>query len=342
MTGLRQFDRDSMERIADVVRAVEKKPPEATRRGKRDPATSKEVRWAVTGTNAKYPSYPIEGPCYVVKFGELVPSPDPPYPGAEVTQALSPYDPEWSELAVDPDGNTYDEGTIVRVERHDGRWWIRPQSTASGSTVTPLSLYGSNYYLTSGASYPRGGSYGTTEYWTLGYPYVSGPEADNNVEVVAVGAAGDHFLKVNTSGYYLISLYCTFAAYFTGTATATATTSTNSGHNHTVSTYAGAGRMATVKSSLWYRTADSGSYTTTVSRSAMVGYAITEIGPPYANNTPLGSMSKTIGVNLTAGWRLQQRLHFGANWSTTDHQLDQPGCQMAIQYCGDTQTEASA
>jgi hypothetical protein len=145
-----------MERIADVVRAVEKKPPEATRRGKRDPATSKEVRWAVTGTNAKYPSYPIEGPCYVVKFGELVPSPDPPYPGAEVTQALSPYDPEWSELAVDPDGNTYDEGTIVRVERHDGRWWIRPQGTATPTTNYLANTWGTT--STSGGIYVDGSS----------------------------------------------------------------------------------------------------------------------------------------------------------------------------------------
>lgn len=303
---------------------------------------ARPLRWARTTTNSDYPDYPDNGPTYVVAFGDCVASPSP-VPGTSSSPSFTAFSPAWKEIAVDPDGGTWDEGSIVRVERHDdGQWWIRPKAAASGSTVTPLSLYGSNYYLTSGASYPRGGSYGATEYWTLGYPYVSGPEADNNVEVVAVGAAGDHFLKVNTSGYYLISLYCTFAAYFTGTTTATATTSTNSGHNHTVSTYAGAGRMATVQSSLWYRTADSGSYTNVVSRSALVGYAITEIGPPYANNTPPGSMSKTIGVNLTAGWRLQQRLHFGQNWSTTDHQLDQPGCQMLIQYLGDTQTEASA
>lgn len=132
MADIRQFSAGSQQRIADAVRLVEQSPILRTPPTRRDVSPSaREVRWARTTTSYAWPSYPTEGPVYVVEFGEYIPSPDPPYPGASVTNSFTPYDPEWKEIAVDPSGGKWDQGTVVRVERHEGRWWIRPAAAAA-------------------------------------------------------------------------------------------------------------------------------------------------------------------------------------------------------------------
>ena len=128
MADIRQFSAESQQRIADVVRRVEQSPIVRTAPTRRDVSHSaREVRWARTTTSYAWPSYPTEGPVYVVEFGEYAPSPDPPYPGASVTNSFTAYDPEWKEIAVDPSGGRWEQDSVVRVERHEGRWWIRPK-----------------------------------------------------------------------------------------------------------------------------------------------------------------------------------------------------------------------
>ena len=101
MANISQFSRESQQRIADVVRRVEQSPPAPSQRGHRITPHAKEVRWGVTATTYEHPTYPNSGPVYAVKLGELVPSPDPPYPGATITKALVPYDPAVEIVATD-------------------------------------------------------------------------------------------------------------------------------------------------------------------------------------------------------------------------------------------------
>ena len=195
MANISQFNRESQQRIADVVRRVEQSPPAPSQRGHRITPHAKEVRWGVTATTYEHPTYPNSGPVYGVKLGELVPSPDPPYPGATITKSLVPYDPAVEIVATDPDGGTWEEGSTVRVERHDGRWWIRPASTAGSTYVVPADVYGTvgaNRIYQDGASSADTSPYQITSSGLWCFP---------NLEGVTTNSIGSSIIRNTPSTY---------------------------------------------------------------------------------------------------------------------------------------------
>lgn len=163
---IRTLSDASLQRIGDVVRTVEQSP--LVRQSRPKPgrgSQSRVIRWARTTTSQDYPDYPDAGPVYVVEFGDCVASPSP-VPGATSSQSFTAYNPEWKGIAVDPSGGTWDEGSIVRVERHDdGQWWIRPQGGGTPSTAYLANTWGTT--STSGGIYVDGSSTADTSPFDL-------------------------------------------------------------------------------------------------------------------------------------------------------------------------------
>lgn len=81
------------------------------------------IRWARTTTNYEYPTYPSSGGVYVVEMGDY--EPDTLVPGDTPDKTFTPYDPAWTEVAVEPHSFPIAINTIVRCELQDGIWWIR-------------------------------------------------------------------------------------------------------------------------------------------------------------------------------------------------------------------------
>lgn len=343
-TSITTFDESTSHRILRMLRDYERRPPEIGNRHGRDVSpAAREIRWGRTTTNYYYPTYPTAGPAYVVEFGDYDPSPDPPYPGATITNTFTAYSPEWQEVAVDPsDGALIAEGTVVRIERHDGRYWIRPASTPSGN---PFMLRDSNVVLTGGSSGPRGGSYGTTEYYTVGYQEYIGSQSANNVTGLEVSTAGDPFFSVAVSGLYLVrlSMQCILSGWATAE-TYTYTTgaaSAGTSHTHPVDTYAGIGAVCQVSSYLERRVGGSGSWTylgrPSLGMATLSGYSLQS----GLSSAPYGSATWECLLNLTAGWQVRQSIYLDQYASTTDHELTDPYCQVTIQYLGDESTAVS-
>lgn len=171
------FDESTAARLVRMLRDHERRPPEIGNRHGRDvSAQAREIRWGRTTTNYYYPTYPSAGPAYVVEFGDYSPSPDPPYPGATVTNTFTPYDPAWQEIAVDPsNGTLIAEGTVVRIERHDGRYWIRP---AASGVIVPAhvcsSLGSSNQVYQDGSATADTSPYQLTSAGIWCFPSITG------------------------------------------------------------------------------------------------------------------------------------------------------------------------
>lgn len=232
-----------------------------------------------------------------------------------------------------------DTETYARYFHDEDKWVITPPVGGTSSSSTPLYLIGSTRYKTGSSTWTRGGTYASSEYWTLGYGRLFGSETDNNADIKTVSAAGDHFWEVDQSGWYRISIYDTFQGAYTGTTTATATTSTTSGHNHTATVYDGTGRMWQVGGTFYYKTSVGGAYTA-ISDSSVIGYALNEVGASYAPNTPRGSIACVLFLNLTSGWLIQRRFGCSAN-SLNEHEIAWEDGRMQIEYMGATQTEFS-
>ena len=346
MTTIRTFDESTMDRLAAMLREWERLPPDAPNRGGRGVSPSaREVRFARTTTNYYYPTYPTSGPAYVVELGQYDPSPDPPYPGATITNTFTPYDPEWKVIAVDPTAGTLIANTtVVRIDKHDGRWWIIPAAAAVAS-VAPIVFYDTSFVITSGASKPRGGGYNTTEYDTVVYNYTRGSRTANQVTPMLAVVAQDPFVEILTTGRYLVtvSVRSNIDSDYTGTAngdeTNTYTTSgpsTGTSHTHTVATYAGTRLFGEWQSTFRKRVGSGGAWGT-INESAvkMVGV----IQPVYNNlsNNPNTVLVREMILTLTAGWQITHRISFSGN-SQTDQTLDPQDSILSIQYLGDNET----
>lgn len=224
MANISQFNRESQQRIADVVRRVEQSPPAPSQRGHRITPHAKEVRWGITATTYEHPTYPSSGPVYGVKLGELVPSPDPPYPGATVTNTLVPYDPAVEIIATDPEGNSWGEGSIVRVERHDGRWWIRPEYSS-----TPMewkSLYLTCDLVNGGGSqitYSAAGGWKVYQHWGTdgGYTLAANTSRSTYTDwCFSLDTAGRYMFVIDWTSSGPVSTGDTTKTYTTGSASA--------------------------------------------------------------------------------------------------------------------------
>lgn len=198
------FAPQSVSRISDTVRAVEQTPVmrQLMRPQFRRPQ-ARTIRWARTTTNEDYPSYPDTGPCYVVEFGDCVPS-STPAPGSTVSQSFTAYDPAWTEVAVDPDNGTWDQGTVVRVELNDdGTWWIRPAAPTNTSTIPWFGMELASSYSTGSGSIltPTNDRYCSV--------YSSwGDDAGTNVTVNnSMSGTSSTMFTITAAGWYIFVMY---------------------------------------------------------------------------------------------------------------------------------------
>lgn len=232
-TNITTFDETTANRIVRMLREHERRSPEIGNRHGRDVSpNAREIRWARTTTNYYYPTYPTSGPAYVVEFGDYSPSPDPPYPGATITNTFTPYDPVWQEVAVDPSGGTWASGTVVRIERHDGRYWIRPPG---GTSIPWMGLELSSSFATSSGSFvtPSNDMYCSV--------YSSwGDEAGTFVTInTGMATYTDTMFTITQAGWYYFGIYAQYILDSDGLVPSTKTYTTSSpsagaAHTHTV------------------------------------------------------------------------------------------------------------
>lgn len=337
---IRQFSAESTQRIADVVRQVEGSPIVRNEPGGGRPSPQARVlRWARTTTNYDYPTYPTSGPAYVVEFGDYGISPDPVYPGATVSKSFTAYSPQVTVVAVDPDGGSHEEGSVVRIERHGPDWWIRPAAGAAVEGVMFWDAIARGY----GATYPRGGAYVGSEYYTFDYQKVRGDYAANHITPLDAYSAGLPFVEVDQTGAYELSMDVRFVAFFNGTVDQTYTTSTPSTgtvHTHTVTAWRGGEMFANVVMQLQYQVGGSGSWTT-VPNTPMYVSALSSDGG-YQTGEPIARISGRRIVNLTAGWALRQQLSFIQIGSLSDHVFQSANAEsLLMRYLGEPFADTS-
>lgn len=332
-TNITTFDETTANRIVRMLREHERRSPEIGNRHGRDVSTqAREIRWGRTTTNYYYPTYPTAGPAYVVEFGDYSPSPDPPYPGATITNTFTAYSPQWQEVAVDPsDGALIAEGTVVRIERHDGRYWIRPASTPSTHPCVfqDWTAQPSGTYVTSG---------GSPDYFTVGYDETLGSRTDNYVSRMSVASSGDPFLSVSSTGAYRIVQQIACGVTYNGTYTETQTSgaaSAGTAHTHQITSYSGRGRVMFWGTMLEYRVGGSGAWTL-VPASNGFQHAIFENYDGL--DRPISHLSYECYANLTSGWQVRQLVYPCDPGSLTDHRLYMFTARTLMQYLGSSLT----
>lgn len=328
---VRQFDDASMRRIASAVRKVEQTPIMRPSVGTSRPTPSaREIRWARITTNYNYPTFYSAGP-YVIEFGEYSVSPDPLYPGATVSKSFAAYDPQWSEIAVDPSGGTHAEGDIVRVERHDGQWWIRP---SAGSATHPCCFQDFYSFPSESTGIAKGDS---PNYYTVAYYETLGSRTDNNCSRIDLGASGDPFTAISATGAYRIVQQVGVHMWATGSTDSTVTTSgasAGTAHTHTVATYNGKERVSEWVTYLEYRVGGSGSWTIVPNST---GYQLA-VQPMDSIDSPTINLSYECYANLTSGWQIR---HCVANYysgATTTQKIYLDAARLLLHYMGGTLT----
>jgi hypothetical protein len=336
---VRQFDAASTQRIADAVRKVERMPtirPGVA--GSRPSPQARELRWARTTTSYEYPTYPSSGPTYVVEFGDYVTSPDPPYPGATVSKTFTPYSPAWLEVAVDPNDGTHAQSSVVRVERHEGTWWIRP---TAGAAVQPVMFYEST---ARSSATVRGGAYAGTTFYTLDFYYVRGNATENNVTPMDAYAAELPFVEIDADGAYEVSWDLAFQAEYAVNTEGTYTTtgpSTGTSHTHDVTVWEGKYQFPEVVCVLQYRVGGSGSWTD-VPQSMQEQLVIAPSSNTFVNSENLSYQHVRRILNLTSGWQIRFNISFNSLASLNDHYLGTIKCRgLMLRYCGEQMSDTA-
>ena len=330
---VRQFDQQSMQRIADAVRKVERLPVvrQSVPNGRPSPQ-AREIRWARTTTNYEYPTYPSSGPAYVVEFGDYSVSPDPVYPGATVSKTFVPYDPQVSVIAVDPDNGNHANGSVVRVERDGPQYWIRP---AAGAATHPC-LFQDVYTMPAMTTTVGIGT--SPNYYTLGYYETLGSRTDNHVSRIDLGGNGDPCFSVSQTGAYRITMQV--GVTFSGNATledtiTTSSASAGTAHTHTVAVYQAKQAFAGWLSYLERRVGGSGGWTYL---SATIGRQVGVYFYQAGGDSPVVTMSHEFYINLTSGWQLRHIVAPDPAICNSDHRLDLDNAKLLIHYMGESQT----
>ncbi len=214
---VRQFDDQSMRRIAAAVRKVEQTPVMRPSVGVDRPSPqARVIRWGRTTTSYEYPTYPSSGPAYVVELGEYGLSPDPVYPGATVSKSFTAYDPSWKVVAVDPSGGTWAENTVVRIERHGDQWWIRP--TAATTPVNGCIRIrlggGSGLVYANGSSSSMSSPYTIDQYGIWLFPGSVEGISTNSLGTIFTAptptAYYDNAIEVGQKNHYMVTLHTTW------------------------------------------------------------------------------------------------------------------------------------
>lgn len=330
---VRQFDDNSMRRIAAAVRKVEQTPVMRPSVGVDRPSPQARVlRWGRTTTSYEHPTYPTSGPTYVVELGDYDVSPDHVYPGATVTKTFTPYSPAWTVNAVDPAGGSWAEGTVVRIERHGEQWWIRP---ASGAATHPC-VFQDEYAIP--ATTTGVGTGTSPNFYTMAYSETLGSRTDNYVARLDLGASNDPCFSVSQTGSYRVvfQMAVTFDGGYPLEDTITSSSpSAGTAHTHTVSVYQAKQIFAGWISYLDRRVGGSGSWT------YMPESLGQHLGVYYyqaTGDTPIVSASHECYLNLTSGWQLRHIVAPSTYICASDHRLKIKTAKLLIHYMGDTLT----
>lgn len=149
------FSADASRQIAQAVRDFQRRPMHPAQLDT-DWAggEAREIRWGRTTTSLEYPSYPSSGGAYVCELGDYTHS---GIPSVTPTKTFTAYSPKSTVVAVDPTGATWAENTVVRLERHEGEWWIRPAGATNywcftrSTTSVEMVQYSTHELLASGS-----------------------------------------------------------------------------------------------------------------------------------------------------------------------------------------------
>ena len=346
MSDMRQFSEESLRRIqrdhtrlktlADTL-AVQQQQQQ--REG--------EIIRTVTGftsTNSMFPTYPTAAGhnTYVVKLRDYSFTPTT---GVQARAAQG--NATRSIIARTWDGSSVAENTpvvcdLIYAIGKGPQWWIRP--AAGTPSPNPVYIFSSSWRVTAAGSYPRGGSYGTTEYYTADFAKYRGDAASNKIELLDAPNSGDPFLRVLETGWFFFDLELPFFVMWDGAArestlTTTVSNSTTPGHAHDVTAFNGRDLSATIFTHLRYKLNNTGT-ATVINDSAAAWLAFVSNGSASSYDTCTGRFQYC--VNLTANWYIQLRVFLSQFQSTSDHELDDYSTsKVRIQYLGPTASDVN-
>jgi len=239
-------------------------------------------------------------------------------------------------------GDVADNDELRIVHRPDlDRWEILKRGSGSSTTINPV-MFWDAIERGVGSTYPRGGSYASSEYYTFDYQKVRGDYAANHLTPLDAYSAGLPFVQIDQDGAYEISADMRFAVSYNGTDTETYTTSgpsVGTNHNHTVTVWRGKEMFPLVLMFMQYQVGGAGAWTS-VPRSEVRTTGIAAVG--YQTGTMEVAVSLRRIVNLTAGWTLRQYLGFQTTTSLSDHAFVSASAQsLMIRYLGAQMSDAS-
>ena len=240
--------------------------------------------------------------------------------------------------------NNWDAGDVanndeIRILYHHDldKWEILKRGGSGAAAVYPMIFRDSSAYATSGISYPRGGGYGGSEYYTMAYAKTRGDRTANNINPLLATGAGQPFMEVLTTGLYALTHMPRASVVWSGTDTQSQTSgaaSAGTAHTHQVNIYNGIGLHAGVISAIQYRVGGSGSWTTLNDGGFyFLGGALSSFD---GITTPYSAGCGVALLNLTAGWQIRHLLTFAGSQSSSDHQMQNAWSQMAVHYLGAT------
>lgn len=341
MSDMRQFSEESLRRIqrdhtrlktlADTL-AVQQQQQQ--REG--------EIIRTVTGftsTNSMFPTYPTAAGhnTYVVKLRDYSFTPTT---GVQARAAQG--NATRSIIARTWDGSSVAENTpvvcdLIYAIGKGPQWWIRP--AAGTPSPNPVYIFSASWRKTGSATYPRGGTYGTTEYYTLDFSKYRGDASANKIQLLDAPNSGDPFVRILETGWYFFDVELPVRLQWAGAArtetlTSSVSDSTTPGHFHTVDAANGKDFSATVLTHLRYKLNNTGT-ATVINDSAAAWFAFATTGTVNDRDVCTGRFQYCI--NLTADWYIQLRVFLDQFRSTSDHQIQSTSpAKLRIQYLGAT------
>ena len=245
--------------------------------------------------------------------------------------------------------NDWDAGDVANNDEirilyhHDLDKWEILKRGAGGTPAIEGVMFWDAITRGYGATYPRGGAYVGTEYYTFDYQKVRGDYAANHLTPLDAYSAGLPFVQVDETGSYELSMDLRFISYYNGSTDETYTTSgpsTGTAHTHTVAAWRGKEMFPLVLGQLQYQVGGSGAWTSVPRSDAYVSGIATD--GYFQTGEPVSRIGIKRIVNLTAGWTLRQVLSFVSVSSLADHQFGDTNAEaLMLRYLGPTFSDTS-
>lgn len=297
------------------------------------------IRWARTTTNYEYPTYPSSGGVYVVEMGDY--EPDTLVPGDTPDKTFTAYSPAWTEIAVDPSGATIAEGTVVRVELHDGQWWIRP-TAAAGATVD--SYYFSSPHLDT-AAHASSITPANDAYLYFGSGTGNASDAKITPKCNSSSQYGAPILEYTESGWWLFVLILRMTASYTGTmSTYSGTTgAASAGTAHTHPFAVDIGQWIQARVDYRERTSSIGAWSNVWTPGHTTKAFVTGHLANYTAGTDFAYVCLPMIRKATAGYQLSIKVtgQTSNDGASGDPYLDSPSSQLYVRYLGTSPTVAT-